>query len=196
LVSEFWIFPHRKGGAVTRWAAAAGLVALVLGCAQGRVAPAGEKHSEDQVHFVTTVGPATGVTFTVTDRKWNASTHAILIQHTALWVELHNDGTHTVGIAPDDFALVVGEIRHPAVAANQLVHDGIPGSLGESRVARTDGLRPNILAPGQRAKGYLFFRFRPDDGDAELPIALSVSLRDGEAAVPLEELEVDLTVIR
>ncbi len=179
-----------------QWAATVGLALLVFGCAKGRIAPAGEDNSEDQVNFVTTVGPETGVAFTVTDRKWNASTHAILIQHTALWVELHNGGTETVGVAPDDFALVVGEKRHPAVGAEELVHDGVPGSLGESRVARTDGFRHSTLAPGQRAKGYLFFRFRADADDAELPIALLVNLRDGDGAVALEELEVDLAVIK
>lgn len=174
------------------------IVALCLatGCAKGRVGPAEEKGAEELPGFATAVGSKTDVELTVTDRKWAASTQHILIRHSALWVELENRGTYTLTVKPADFTLTIAEDVYPAIPPDVLVHDGAPGSLDESRIARTLGFRLRTIGPGERGQGFLFFERRVNaEDDGHDPVALAVDLEDESQSAVVERVEVSLAVV-
>jgi len=180
----------------TTWIAACLVIGLATNCTSGRVAPAEEKGAEELPGFVTTVGSKTDVELTVTDRKWAASTQHILIQHSTLWVELENRGEYTLAVEPEDFSLTIAGSVYPAIPPDTLVHNGAPGSLDESRIARTLGFRPRILDPGHRTQGFLFFRRRVDaDDEGHERVSLAVKLEDEDRSAVVERLEVGLAVI-
>lgn len=187
-----------------RWLALVLLAGVATACATSgelkpgdvaRAAPPVEAGAEDQMRFAMLAGEASGVELTVMDRRWVSNTQGLTLQHTSLWVRLENRGDQAVRFRVEDLSLELEQEAVMAADIDRLVSQGRAGNLEEGRLAKTTGLKPATLEPGERAQGFVFFPHKLEAGRDDR-VALKVVLYDPEHRESLEELSLPLELVK